>query len=184
MASACPWLMVRPQAASSLPCSMFSLHYSIKEMGGGLERLGRIWRAVWSLGRVLWLLGSGCLTPRKGDAVWGLSLGSSCCWLQLTSVSSLPHSPGGAGCPTGSENSNLCRHCHAGWLPTNLCLSLTSLSWHWTPPCGHPPRTGLTTLGHLKQPMQPKTVVRRAAPGWVPAGAPRPRFHLLDSSRS
>lgn len=39
MASACPSLMVRLQAASSLPCSMFSLHYSTKEMRAGLERL-------------------------------------------------------------------------------------------------------------------------------------------------
>jgi hypothetical protein len=164
-ASAHLWLMVKTPSSQLLALFLVSLCYGIEEMRGGLERLGE--DLVNSV--LFWERCSGCLAPRRGDAGWslfqGLSLDLSYCQLQLTPVSSLPHSPGGAGCPTGSESSNLCRHCHAGWLPTNLCLSLTSLSWRWTPPCGHPPRTGLATLGHLKQPMQPKTVVRRAAPG-------------------
>lgn len=155
-------LVAHGKAPGSQPLALFLvvLRYSTEEMRGGLDRLGE--DLVSSV--LFWAGCSGCLAG-KGDAGWSLSLAlslalSCCCYSGL--LSSLPHSPGGAACPTGSESSNSCRRCPVGWPPTHLCLSLMSLSWRWTPPCGRPPRTGLVTLGHLKQPMPPKTVVRTA----------------------
>lgn len=80
--------LARLQAASSLPCSVFLCIMVSRRWGSVLERLGKDLMSNALLGRVQWVLGSDCLTPRKGSTVWslslglslGLCLGLSCCW--------------------------------------------------------------------------------------------------------